>query len=77
MILSCHLWPQKIENFSTIQSCGSAVLVQGNHISMASPIAIHKFCRIVVANRIFQKKCSNIGAALWLHPSQWMQIRRC
>lgn len=42
MILSCHLWPQKIENFTTIQSSGGAVLVQGNHISMASPIANHK-----------------------------------
>ena len=49
---------QKIENFTT-----RAVLVQGNHISMASPIAIHKLYRIVVDNRIFQKNCSNDGAA--------------
>jgi hypothetical protein len=54
---------QKIENFTTIQSWSGAVLVQGNHISMASPIAIHKLYRIVVDNRIFQKNCSNDGAA--------------
>jgi hypothetical protein len=66
VILSCHLWTQKIENFTTIQSCGGAVLVQGNHISMASPNGIHKLCRIVADDRIFQKKCSNNGAALLL-----------